>query len=251
MPAAAWLLAFAASGLLAVGLILAQQGLRYLTPSQGAVVSVPSATLLLWLMAAPGIDWTEASWRAAAIFAGVGLFFPASVTLLTFESNRRMGPSVAGALGNLSPLFAVGFAVIVLGEAPRPMQAVGIAAIVAGVAALSLNRRWLGTSWPLWAVMLPLGGAAIRGIIQAVTKIGMAIWPSALAAGLIGYTVSTLVILAVAAAGRRLPRRGTSLSGMGWFAAAGIANVSAVLAMYAALGRGPSCWCRRWWRPIR
>jgi hypothetical protein len=31
-------------------------------------------------------------WRGLPIFIAIGLFFPASLTLLTFASNRRSGP---------------------------------------------------------------------------------------------------------------------------------------------------------------
>jgi hypothetical protein len=35
---------------------------------------------------------------AAGLFAVIGLLFPAAVTLLNFESNRLMGPNIAGAV---------------------------------------------------------------------------------------------------------------------------------------------------------
>jgi drug/metabolite transporter (DMT)-like permease len=53
------------------------------------------------------LDWKEWNPSGALIFALVGLLFPATVTLLTFEANRLMGPSVSGALSNLTPVFAV------------------------------------------------------------------------------------------------------------------------------------------------
>ena len=43
-------------------------------------------------------------WHAVPIFAAVGLIFPAMLTMLTFASNRALGPVATGALGNLSPL---------------------------------------------------------------------------------------------------------------------------------------------------
>ena len=52
---------------------------------------------------------------SALIFLAVGLVYPALVTILTYEANFLMGPGVAGALGNLAPLFAVGGAVLIFG----------------------------------------------------------------------------------------------------------------------------------------
>lgn len=52
--------------------------------------------------------------------------------------------------------------------------------------------------WPLWAVALPIAAAAIRALAQVLTKAGLAFWGSPYAAGLIGYTVSAVVILTAA-----------------------------------------------------
>jgi drug/metabolite transporter (DMT)-like permease len=63
----------------------------------------------------------------------VGLLFPATVTLLNFESNRLMGPNIAGAISGLAPVFAVLLALALLGESIHVLQFLGITAIVAGV----------------------------------------------------------------------------------------------------------------------
>jgi drug/metabolite transporter (DMT)-like permease len=233
------ILALISSLCFGLALVLTQFGLQRLAPSQGAAVSVPTATALLWLISPWLIDWHGFEPRAAGVFALVGLLFPATVTLLTFEANRHMGPNVAGALGNLTPLFALLSAAILLGELPGLWQGVGIAAILVGVAALSRPRRDAGAAWPWWAVLLPLAAAAIRGVVQPVTKLGLGVWPSPLAAVLIGYTVSSLVIAAAA-----LPRSGgrparSGGAGVLWFGAVGLCNAAAVLALYAALTRGP------------
>ncbi|HEX7968045.1 MAG TPA: DMT family transporter, partial [Stellaceae bacterium] len=141
-------------------------------------------------------------------------------------------------LGNLAPLFAIGLAALLFGEVPRPWQGAGIAAILVGIAALSTGRRWLDAPWPWWAMAFPLGAAFIRGVIQPVTKLGLAIWPSAFAAALIGYTVSSVVIGA-AALGATAPRPGFRRRGVSWFACVGLCNGGAVLALYGALARGP------------
>ncbi len=92
------------------------------------------------------VDWQGWTLDAATAFAAVRLLFPAMVTLLTFEANRRMGPNVAGSLGNLAPLFAVGIA---LGEHPSPMQGVGVAVIFIGVTMLSVTKSQTVSAWPI------------------------------------------------------------------------------------------------------
>src|SRR5579883_2441704 len=129
-------LALAAAFLFGLALVVTQLGLAHLPPRLGAPVSLGTSTALFWLLSPWLVDWRDWNAHAAMIFAAVGLLFPASVTLLTYESNRRMGPNVAGALGNLTPLFAVLIAVAFFGEALRPAQALGIAAIVLGVGAV-------------------------------------------------------------------------------------------------------------------
>jgi drug/metabolite transporter (DMT)-like permease len=231
-------LALASAGLFGVALVLTQFGLQHMSPRRGALVSIPTSTALFWLLAPVMLRTSEANPSAVAIFLAVGLLFPASVTLLTFEANRRMGPSVAGALGNLTPLFAVGLATLLFNEIPRPQHAVGIAVILAGVAILSVDRAWRGGRWPIWVIALPLAAAAIRGATQPITKFGLALWPSPFAAALLGYTASSMVV--AGAAFWRKPDNSTDRAGKGflWFAIVGLCNGGAVLALYAALQRG-------------
>lgn len=233
-------LALGAAAFFGVALVLTQFGLRHLPPRDGAVVSIGTTALLFWVLSPLALDLSSWNAPAVAVFLAIGLLFPAAVTMLTFEANRRMGPSVSGALGNLAPLFAVALAALAFGETPDMLQVLGIAAIVVGVAALSVDRRWLDTSWPYWAVGLPIAAAAIRGFVQPVMKAGLAMWPSPFAAALVGYTVSALVVAGAAA--RRAdgrPDASARRAGIAWFAAVGICNGTAVLAMYAALARGP------------
>jgi drug/metabolite transporter (DMT)-like permease len=232
-------LALFAAFMFGLALVLTQFGLRRCaSPLHGALVSIPTAAAFLWILAPLLLDWRNLSPAPAVIFAAVGLFFPATVTLLTFEANRQMGPSVSGALANLSPLFAVLSAMIFLHDAPRPLQAFGIGAIIVGVLMLSMDRRWLGVSWSYWAVALPIGAAAIRGFTHPITKLALAAWPNPFAATLIGYTVSGVVVASIVTArpAGRLPEY--DRAGLLWFAFVGICNSVGVLALYDALARG-------------
>jgi drug/metabolite transporter (DMT)-like permease len=166
-----------------------QFAFRFAPPWRGAAISVPAAALLLVLLAPFSLDLAQADWRGAALFALVGLLFPASVTLLSMEANRRMGPNVAAAIGNTAPLFAVTFALAALGETLHVAQAGGIATIVGGIMLLTRDRARNTGAWPLWVITLPFAAAAIRGFAPPAVKIGFAWWPDPFAATLITYLV--------------------------------------------------------------
>jgi len=232
-------LALCASFLFGLALVLTQFGLRHVPPRRGASVSIPTSAVLFSALAPFMLDWNGWDPRGALIFVLVGLLFPATVTLLTFEANRRMGPSISGALSNLTPLFAVLVAAFLLNEVPRPLQALGIAMVVIGVITLSIDRDWLGTRWHFGAILLPIGIAGIRGLTHPITKLGLALWPSPFAAVLIGYLMSSLVVTGVAAAGKTMLPSGNRRAGRLWFGCVGACNGLGVLALYSALAHGP------------
>jgi drug/metabolite transporter (DMT)-like permease len=208
-------------------------------PWLGAAVSVPTSTVLFWCLAPFLVDITKADLQAAILFICVGLLFPATVTLLNFESNKLMGPNIAGAISGLAPVFAVLLALALLGESIHVLQLFGIAAIVAGVMFMYGERRQNLQRWSSWMLSLPLAAAVIRGAVQPVIKLGLEHWPSPVAAVVIGYTISSAILIFAAFA--RDPRLVRRFDGRGalWFAAVGLCNGSAVLSLYAALGRGP------------
>jgi len=231
-------LALVSSAFLGTAVVIVNVGLRYLDPARGALVSIPSTTLLFWLLAVflfRGEGWNA---TAFAIFAVVGLIFPALVTFLNFASNRLTGPTVAGTISSTTPLFAVLGAILFLGEPLSPAAAAGTAAIVLGVVAFTARGSGPLRTWAAWVILLPLAGAAIRGGAQAAVKGGLVLWPDPFVAVLVGYTVSSVMIFA----GNRafVPRASAPLDRRGilWFMAVGICNGLGVLAMYAALNGG-------------
>jgi len=231
-------LALLASAFLGTAVVIANVGLRYLDPARGALVSIPSTTALFGLLALfflRGEGWNA---TAFAIFAVVGLIFPALVTFLNFASNRLTGPTVAGTVSSTTPLFAVLGAILFLGEPLSPAAMAGTAAIVLGVVALMARGAERPRNWAAWVILLPLAGAAIRGGAQAAVKGGLVLWPDPFVAVLVGYTVSSVMIFAgnrafVPTTDAYLDRRGIF-----WFMVVGICNGLGMLAMYAALNRG-------------
>jgi drug/metabolite transporter (DMT)-like permease len=149
-----------------------------------------------------------------------------------------VGPNIAGALSSLTPVFAVILAIVILGERVRVPQLLALAALVIGISLMyrvhvSLSAR------SLWLMALPVASSAIRGVIQPIAKLGFAWWPNPIAAVVVSYTVSSavLIVAALIRAGGIVPA--IDYRGALWFAAVGLCNGLAVLAMYGALASGP------------
>lgn len=229
------LISLAAAASFGLGLILTQFGLRHLPAFAGAAVSLPTTALAFWLGAPFALDLEN--WRsdAALLFLALGLVFPAAVTMLTFEANRRMGPTVTGTAGSTSPLFALTAGLIVLAELPSLRESLGIVSIVGGIILLTYQTRGQKRMWDPRDLALPIGAAALRGAALAVMKIGLAWWPSAFAASLLGYTASASVMALNA---RRLGGASTLRAGWRgapWFAIVGLCNGFGAFAMYEAI----------------
>lgn len=227
-------LAAASSLCFGIALVTGRIGLRALDARSGAAISIPTATLLFALAAPFSLRVEGFDIKAALLFALVGLFFPAVVTLLTFRSNERLGPTITGAVSGTAPLFALLAAGLLLGEEVPAQAAVACVAVVIGIAVLSWRR---GAARPVgWSLLWPLSGALVRGLAQAGAKAGLLLWPNPFAASLIGYAVSSAMVIG---ANRVGPVRKPARHGIIWFALTGALNGAAVLLMYAALSRAP------------
>lgn len=221
-----------------IALVTGRIGLRTLDARSGAAISIPTATVLFALAAPFAFDVAGFSVQAALFFAAVGLFFPALVTLLTFRSNERLGPTTTAAVSGTAPLFALLAAGLLLGERVPAQAAVACVAVVVGVAILSWKQGAVRPGFKARSLLWPIAGAVVRGLAQAGAKAGLLLWPSPFAAGLIGYLVSSATVIGANQAGRanrpRLTKRGVA-----WFAITGLLNGCAVLLMYGALNIAP------------
>ena len=236
---AAILFAFASAILLGAGVVTAQFGLRTVEPLSGASISVPSFTLLFLLASPLLLAGEPVVWRALPIFAAIGLVFPAMLTLLTFASNRALGPVVTSTLGNLAPLFAVALAVGLLHEPLRALQFAGLMIAVTGAVIITVTRPRDFGDWRSWALLLPLGSAVLRGVVPPIAKLGLEIWPSPLWACLIGYVMSSFVVLSVERIRKGRFIADVPLQGRAWFTVTGLCNGLSALSLFAALGNGP------------
>jgi drug/metabolite transporter (DMT)-like permease len=234
LESALWSVASAAG--FGVAMVTMRLGLRYATPLAGAAIGVPSTTLMFWCLAPFLLDTSTFNLTAAGIFALVGLFFPAAVTLLIYTGNQRMGPTITSSVSCTTPMFALSGAILFLGEALTAGNVLGTAVIVLGMLVLTWTGGTRARSWPLWAIALPFGAAAIRALAQILTKAGLTLWSSPYAAVLIGYSISAAVILIAVRAGGA--PKAADRRAMPWFVATGFLNGGSLLLMYVALAKG-------------
>ncbi len=235
------LLSLLSAGLFSVSILVLHQGLRYADSESGSLIQISATALCYWLFA----PWLVESWMwltsAAAIFAVIGLFKPFLSANAALLSVHYLGPTPTQTLAATSPLFAAAFGVFFLGEYLTMPIVLGTLAIMAGSIILAQQRQEKGssrTSWPLWALSLPLAAAFIRAAADTFTKYGMLELPSPYFAGLVMFTVSVLIASAFyIIRRRRLPLMGRG-HGNGWFVLAGVVNAIAVYCMNIALHLG-------------
>lgn len=173
--------------------------------------------------------------------AGIGLFVLAGLVgtvagrLLRFVSIERVGPSIAAALGNLHPLFAAAFAILLLGERVTAPIMLGTVVIVLGTTVLSIGPRRVGFRRSHLA--LPVLSAGCFGFVAILRKLGLGHVGPVLGAAINVTTAFIAFTAFLAASGRHraFVSRGRTL---GYFVVAGITENTSVLLNIVALGAG-------------
>jgi drug/metabolite transporter (DMT)-like permease len=172
------LLALAAAIQFGLTVYVQNIGLRHTDAVTGAFLSVGSTAAMFWILSPLFIEWRWWFTEAALLFALCGLIFPALGQRLQIASLAQVGPALTAAVGSFTPVFAVLPAVFLLGETFDATLAAGLVLLMAGLLVLVLRPRSLQWNWPIWALLLPLGAACARGIVQPVAKLGLGLVPS-------------------------------------------------------------------------
>jgi len=231
-------LAFASAFLFAVGVQLQNLGLKYGRSQTGALISMLGSTVLFWLFS----PWFLQLWywgtSAVVIFALVGVFRPFLTSNLAISGIRHLGPTLTSILASTAPVFAAFFAIVILGETLTIPIALGTLTIVLAIGLLT-RKSEAKTTWPVWALALPVGAAVLRALGHALTKLGLDIIPDPLFAGLVSYSVSLVIALGSALGQRkRTPARLRWTPGLLWFFCGGIVNGISIWSLNTALNMG-------------
>ncbi|MDF1791774.1 MAG: DMT family transporter [Thalassobaculaceae bacterium] len=232
------MLATTAALLFAIGSQWQNIGLATIDGRTGAMVSITAAAGTLWLAAPFFMTWSYWLEPAVLIFVAIGLFRPALSANLAVAGMRYLGPTLVSTLASTSPLFGTAMGVLILGEMYTLPLAIGTGGIVVAVLLLS-KRGKVKVDWPFWALLLPVGAAFLRALGHVLSKIGMESGiPDPYFAGLVGFTVSTVLTWSLRGVRREPVVVNWRAPGVKWFALGGATMAAAICCLNTGLLRG-------------
>lgn len=232
------LLALTCAFLFAFGGQIQSIGLQTMEARTGTMVSIGANTLFYWMLAPWLLNPAYFFTTAVIYFALIGLIRPAISANLAVAALRHIGPTLTTTLSSTSPLFAAAIGVLLLDEMLTWQIIIGTIGIIMAIISLALKDKAAPTTFPLWALALPIGAALIRSIGHGITKIGMVEVPDPYFAAMIGASVSFVITFTLwAAKGERKPINFSS-AGPYWFMSAGCIFGFALICLNTALLHG-------------
>ena len=232
------LLSLLSAFLFALGAQFQSLGLVHMDSRSGAAITISTSAMLYLLVSPFFLNLEYFLEPAILIFVLVGLFRPAVSANLALAGLKFLGPTLSSTLTSTAPLFAVGLGIIFLDEVLNFSIGIGTLVIVLAIMMLAKKDGKISSGWPLWALALPIGAAAIRALAHVLTKVGMEEIPDAYLAGLIGFVVSAIVTLIIHKSRRVSSTISLKNPGTKWFIGASACFSLAVLSLNTALYNG-------------
>ena len=234
-----YVFALASSFLFALGDQFQTLGLQHgMGRRAGATLNIAASAICFWLLAPWFLDASLFTHPAVLWFILIGLIRPALSANLAVAGIHHLGPTLAGTLSGITPMFVAAFGIFWLGEVLTWPVAVGTTGIILAIVMLASGGRRAAVSWPVWALLFPLGAAAVRSASHAVTKVGMLEIPDPYFAALVAFTVSAFLTLGAEQFSPKASRVTLLGSGAKWFFLAGVVIAVSVLSLNNALIRG-------------
>lgn len=231
-------MALIASFLYALGSQFQHVGVHTIEPRLGTMLSIGASAVIFWLAAPFYLNVSNFLIPAMLIFVALGFVRPALSANLSVAAIRYLGPTLTETLSATTPLFAAVFGIFILGEMLTWQIAFGTAGIILAVLALTRRDKKVPSTWPLWALALPIGAAVIRSFGHGFSKIGMEDIPDPYFAGLVAMTVSFLLTAGLHVRKSERTKISFQQSGTYWFLAAGAVFCVATFLLNVALLNG-------------
>ena len=232
------LLSLLSAFLFALGAQYQSLGLVHMDSRTGAAITISTSAMLYLVVSPFFLNLEYLLEPAILIFVLVGLFRPAVSANLALAGLKFLGPTLSSTLTSTAPLFAVGLGIIFLDEVLNFSIGIGTLVIVLAIMMLAKKDGKISSGWPLWALALPIGAAAIRALAHVLTKVGMEEIPDAYLAGFIGFVVSAIVTLIIHKSRRVSSTISLKNPGTKWFIGASACFSLAVLSLNTALYNG-------------
>ena len=230
-------MALVAAILFAFGYQCSRLALRYVDSQTAVLWQIGVSVSIYWLAAPFYMEawyWTSS---VLPLLVLLGCFRPLLSANLGMAGTRILGPTINATLSATSPLFGVGLGVLLLAETLSWEIALGSVGIVAGVVLISA-RGASSRTWPLVALLLPIGAALVRSLSHAFSKIALEVIPSPFFVALVAYSVSFVLALANQARTGRSGFDAVATGGVKWVLVTGACYGTAVLVLNTALLHG-------------
>jgi len=211
--------------------------MQYTDSQTASLFQIGVSTALYWLIAPFYLEISFWSSPVLPLLAAIGLIRPLISANLGMAGTRILGPTISSTLAATAPLFGVALGVVLLSEILSWEVALGTAGIVFAVVILSWQRD-SGRTWPMIALLLPIGAAMIRSLAHALAKIGLEVLPNPFFVALVAYTVALPIALANDLRIRQHNPRRLSTAGLKWLVITGLIYAVSVLVMNTALMSG-------------
>ncbi len=202
------------------------------------MLSIGASAVLYWLLAPFYLNLSNFLIPAALIFVALGCIRPALSANLSVAAIRYIGPTLTETLSATTPLFGAMFGIFILGEMLTWQIALGTGGIILSVLALTRRDKKVPSTWPLWALALPVGAAIIRAFGHGFSKVAMEDIPDPYFAGLVAMTVSFLLTAGLHVRKGERTKISFRQSGTYWFMAAGAVFCVATFLLNVALLKG-------------
>ena len=122
-------------------------GLESSDARTGSLINIATGAVFYWLLTPFFLEsWYWSTW-GMVLFALVGIIRPSLSSFLAIQSIHVLGPTLTSALTASAPIFGALFAIFLLGEQLDFKTAIGIAAVIAGVAK-KLAKKYAGGETP-------------------------------------------------------------------------------------------------------
>lgn len=172
--------------------IFARKGLQYANHFVGATITLVGELLffipLIFLL---DPSFPEIGAHYLWVMIG-GLCNPGLFLIFFLIGIHRIGVARAAPIKGMSPIFAALFALIFLGEDPAWYHLMGVLFVVGGIVLL-VSGKTQGR-WSRWDARWPLIAAVISGFGAMSWKKGLAAFPSALPASMVGASAALVLV---------------------------------------------------------